>query len=487
MDSKPKRPARSARFVLQRELGAGAYNCAFLLDNGSEVLRVGYLPNDPEEEESRKGVLRGIEMVHVFQSFGNLLGPSLLQEMSIYNLIDESELGQYVRGNLCSQIEESRKKYALVDGNEFALQHIEYLNGGVFNNDLFQRLRFTRDEVCFCMFSLVWFFASAQQYFSFRHHDLKSQNVMVRALPNVGLFTFSLDNAHTYQFKSNVVPVVIDYDFATVFTSRNPEDRNVGGTRHTCPPDAAIYLLHHQNGSRARIAYNEQTYDWWSLGVCMLELVCPFALWHTFADMQDAFTQRWLDNLSFLDDGLQDWNRDMVATLMRSCCFAAVVNNTSMQPPALTAYGILAKTKTLWDGWDAILRAHPDWQRFRQALSTLDANAQSLLRQLLAWDPKVRNANDYPMDVILKSPYFARFKLKKYLAGAPFTGSNVRIMENQEHLQDIDVKDHPWLAMQICSECRVQNNTPMFACSCCARAYCGAECQAKTHTKNGGL
>ena len=161
------------KFILTTLLGSGTYNCAYYLTEDNNVLRIGFLPYSNTAASTI--VKRGLEMVHVFQKFQNALGPSLLQEMTQYQIIDENDLDKHVEGDLCSTIEETQNlpeniitPQQLIHNpdakNEFALQHIEFLSGGDFTYTSLKKLRaksntnMGKDDICFAAFSLLWFF-----------------------------------------------------------------------------------------------------------------------------------------------------------------------------------------------------------------------------------------------------------------------------------------------------------------------------------------
>lgn len=488
-----KKSAAPTVFVLGRELGVGSYNCTFLLDNGNEVLRMGFLPDVKKYVEANKSVLRGLEIVHVFNSFESILGPSLLKEISNYRVIDEDELDKHVRGQLCEKIIESQNKY---NNGRFALQHIEYLGGGLFNNKTYTTLVFTPEELCFSVFSLVWFFASSQQYFSFRHHDLKAGNLMLRNTTDAHLYHFTVDNTNTrYQFKSHVVPVVIDFDFATVYTSQSLDDRDAGGTEYTCSPDAAIFLLHLRNGidyEPPSLTYEDHAYDWWSIGVCILELVLPVEkLYGLFGSLYKPFLDNAMQAVSFLDANDYEFNRRVLRGLFQSCCFAALVHESDVRPPRTEHYGPIATMDDVWYGWTRQVRNHRDYKKMRRVLKQdIPMSLLELLQKLLSWDPKERNAYGKPMELILKSSYFDKYKTAM---GAPerqhadihvYTGSNKVLLEEGKYLDHIQVKDHPFLALRMCEVCDltdVGQINPLYMCQCCGKVVCGEACQSKIH------
>ena len=142
-----KRLAAEPLFKILGDVGSGTFNCAHFIrdeDGNKQVLRIGFLPDIPNNLGALKHtqkIKRGLEMVHAFQAFRYLLGPSLLRELSKYLIIKEDEIEKYVNINsICKKVldtakgvQSSQKQKALESGdyfeNNFALQHIEYLEG----------------------------------------------------------------------------------------------------------------------------------------------------------------------------------------------------------------------------------------------------------------------------------------------------------------------------------------------------------------------
>jgi serine/threonine protein kinase len=202
-------------FILIRDIASGSFNCAHQIDgpNGPEVIRIAYLPGFTLEsnvtgesfhlggyeqiERQNKRIIRGLEIVHLLnhpaKRFDRILGPSLLKELSMYRIFNEQYEKMHFEGLLCGKLRITQRKHqTLIENkkrtpdlqvdNRFALQHIEFINGGIFDFENIKKAKSWEKE--FVAFSLLWFFTMTSQLFGFRHRDLKSDNIMLQRIPN---------------------------------------------------------------------------------------------------------------------------------------------------------------------------------------------------------------------------------------------------------------------------------------------------------------
>jgi serine/threonine protein kinase len=478
------------RFVLKELLGSGTYNCAYHLTEDGTVLRIGFLPSSDKDPI----VERGLEIVNVFQSFQNRLGPSLLQEISKYQIIPQSKLDKYVEGNLCESIVKSIRKEGYNDENKFALQQIEYLQGGVFSAASLKNksIILSKKEVRFFTFSLIWFFAMSQQLFSFRHHDLKSDNIMIRA-GSMNVYNFEIEQKSKqkirYEFYSHFVPVVIDYDFGSVYQKNTDTVRNRGGTYYTRAPDALLYSLYQRSGIDFDFTYNPHVYDYWSIGICMFELLHFFykGIWNLFNDECTEFTEAVLKTNFFgIDAKDDDETRYLIHSILYGLCFINAVSEepftTSLRPPK-KLYGALVK-RIDWNHWNSEIHEYSnDYKALVDAFQNdFPDELKKIVRKLLHVDPSERNAHNKPMDLILQSKYFKKADLRTKAPQDSFKGKNGPILSDEELVQKSG--NGPFfLEGKVCSVCFVEANLAQtfYLCECCAKPFCGVECQIKKH------
>jgi serine/threonine protein kinase len=499
-----KKLASDPFFELKGTLGAGSYNCAHLVhdaDGNRQVLRVGFLPDfkdDLNTIKHNKMITRGLEMVHAFQSFKSLLGPSLLQEASKYLIIKESELQDYVYGSLCDEMMNGKvaqvRNYQQQQNNEmkmfenhFALQHLEYLAGGMFTYEAQIAAQMAeKNSYLFMTFSLIWFLVMAQKSFSFRHRDLKADNIIMRKINDEQntkrskLFAFELrvtpQEVWYFHFESKAVPVIIDFDFATTTETVDIRDKQVMGTSYTAPPDVILRRLcamHKFEGYR--IAQYEQGYDWWSLGICLLESILPNVIMF-FRKECVAFAKRVALRLK---SPLYEGTLRYAESLFYGYCMASVFSGTSpsVKPPFEWYNG--PEEFQITDEDDAMIQANAqylfliDW--FKEQVQKRAVLA-TFLPFMLHWEPTRRDLKGDPMQYIL---LFKRFAEKQPRPGVIYEYQGVR------EPKIVSLEAYPLLKASVCSSCFVfpkeKQQQQLFLCPCCKHIFCSEECQIKKH------
>jgi hypothetical protein len=478
------------RFVLDQLLGAGTYNCAYYVLEDGTVLRIGFLPAN--DRTTTTIVKRGLEMVHVFQSFRHMLGPSLLQEVSKYHIIKAGDLHKYVEGDLCPSILKNN-----IDNNldEFGLQHIEFLSGGEFKHDSLKekKIVFNQRELCFVTFSLLWFFAMSQQLFAFRHHDLKGTNMMIRVTPDVKEYVFEINNPtgskKYYRFFSPYVPVVIDYDFASVYTTKDESSRNSGGTEYTRSPDALLYSLYGEAYKTFDFTYNPNGYDYWSLGISLFEIRGDFYVGiHQLFDVESKEFATYMVGTKFLPSRV---TKSFLQYFFYGLCFAAAVSKepSSFKPPRALYGGIVdVVTDEKWNAWETKVRDSNDFKAVQDVFKhRFPSRLRAIVRQLLSLDPTLRNANNKPMDLIVKSKFFKNNKFKKERGEklASFKGTNQVLVSDKTLLKndESNIRGISFLEGKVCATCSVNadSTATFYLCECCAQVFCGRGCQSKKH------
>jgi len=235
-------------------LGQGSFNCAILTSDG-DVLRIASLTL--ADAWTRRAIPRGAAIVHLFNEYKDMLGPSVVQETR------EGWFSKSLPYTLVTHVCETIRR----SPGPFYMQRIEHLDGGFDPN-----IRFDSPEAH--AFPLVWFLHAAQGHFGFRHGDFKRGNIVFRTYDPPQRFTFRLNDRYTYSYEFYKVPVVIDFDFATIYSGTTPPgDRLVLGTPQSVPPEALLVRLKLVMGATNVI---ESEYDdWWSLGMVLFEYWNP--------------------------------------------------------------------------------------------------------------------------------------------------------------------------------------------------------------------
>lgn len=245
------------RNTITKVLGNGSYNCAHELGDGT-VLRIGILT---KRSSASTMVRRGLVNLMAFQSYKTYLGPSLLIETQPWRIFRRNDIPRDIRETWCDQLNRSTDP-----DDEFAFQYLENLTGGEFGKWRLPSV----DSLKFTAFSLIWFVRSAQQGFQFRHHDLKGANIMIRKYPNSMTFGFQTQSGQTFRMVSDQAPVIIDYDFASTYLTRDDSIVDGLGTPEYAPPEAIVFhLLRKAGDTRSIDAANG--YDWWAIGYVLLE------------------------------------------------------------------------------------------------------------------------------------------------------------------------------------------------------------------------
>jgi serine/threonine protein kinase len=435
-------------------LGAGTFNCAHRVQaNGDEkesVLRLSriqdmgysgaFLVFVPRTEDYRKGkrerepetptltedqtfdeydllVLRGTAIVHLLNQILSELGPSMLREVSPFLIANQPELKQIVTNPdlLCVNIRPERAGF-------FVLQNIELLETG--------KPKLEERPGAVFLFSLLWFFAAARTQFNFKHHDLKPANLLIRFSadgfdPSPIDYLYVFKETHRFLLTSEYVPVVIDYDFASVQTTRNEADVHRLGTMVYAPPDALLLDLFYESpfqtpfplDHETRVAVSEN-YDLWAVAIIFLEYV------------------RALNPVTLLRVECNDWAERTMALLLidsrrdNQAMFLwkqNVARNRSYNVELLSAYCMARQVALVMDADGFYLRDRiPESRHFEdisllhtlagtqlvrrmERLRTLYPAVFNVVRRLLMTNPRERSYGNRPWE-FLKEDLFQQFR-----------------------------------------------------------------------------
>lgn len=478
--SSPKGDDKGEVFVIDSVLGAGAVNCAHLIRNKEgvyHVLRLAYLPNLPKWRRSNDGVLRGLELVHALQAYRALLGPSLVQETSRYRVFDETEENAHFVGQVCPHIRKSQSTLRTqnVQGNRFGLQHLEFLSGGAYHLAFISKNKLTDQDRHFGAFSLMWFLAVAQRTFDLGHHDLKAENIVFRELKQPAAFTFTVDGRAVH-FKTRFVPVIIDYDRATVNVSLDEHDRHELGTYYTTSPDTLLYWLCKHNGIPYTMPYNRDAHDWWSLGATLLGTY-QRRLWSRFESVGAKYAKHVLSesrNMGFRPDQ-RARNEEYLQALFYSCCIASIIAGTkNVRPPSEWYPYTQALFPPTWtfdpDGYE------PYNDLFVWVYRQHNYEMTHMMKRMLSWNPSARNHGGDPME------YVRHFANNYTSQPQEAHVSYAYQIADSRNIQAIRLEEYPLLKTPMIETCvGCANAVATHACSCCNEGYCGVECQEKEH------
>lgn len=437
-------------------LGAGTYNCAHLVTLAGEdmVMRVGLLEYEKQDKvliptENAIVVLRGLDIVSLLQTAKHNLGPSLLKEKAHY-VLDPPQFTLANNPKFCDEIKIAREELVLHEAPyKYAVQYIEYLEGNTFIHQL------DHDEFVKCAFSLLWFVRVAQKRFEFSHRDLKSDNIVFRTYNNPKQFVFYYEKDYCFAFVTNRIPVIIDFDLASV--SATLQSKMNTGTRYTAPPES---ILTKNKLDPPFVKEHYIAYDYWSIGVCLLETVDP-RVWKLCNNFISERFRR--EEVEF----------DLVYCLLMTM---SVTNNTTIDqlvPATYFPYFTNEFRKVV-----ATCTMSKEFNDFQDlVMNSLHYTVINLLTKLLSWTPEVRT------QVHFFDPCFQKLRVDA-LKRQTFVNDEVYDLPIvMERSNDEDVRrDYQYIASKCISCSEVKDN--LKACTCCAAMFCGEECHNKMHHTN---
>ncbi len=495
---KKKAQKTQTEYEIVKFLSQGSYNCAHVIcrNNEQQVLRVALLPKQEDDTTSNAMVKRGIQIVAVFQQYQDLLGPSLIIEKAEHEFraVKLAQL-KLNRDLLCSTIVELAEELDEKEvPYEFAIQVIELLKGGAFTHDAFQKMN--QDEHLFALFSLLWFFYNTHVRFDLRHHDVKADNIIMREFDEPKIFTFAISD-RLFVFESRFVPVVIDYDFATVFSTRDGEARNANGTPYTASPDATLRQIFKLLSSSVSEEEEDNdiagAYDWWSLGIAFLEFLLPDAFGTfnkrspvrgkpdvpvLFAKERAAYAWDVLERLPKVRGipNAEVATQSMFTLLGCAVACLAAEGNTLVPPADCRAY---RERDVFFDPtfMDAVLKTE-EYASLRAAHARLPQGVRDVLRMLLSWYPERRSymTRSY---MFLYEPCFSRFEDPEHGLGDFHFECDIRgwMEDSVPYQKAISLTAYPLL--EACVSCGTRKN--ISACVCCDLIFCSEQCQDKRH------
>lgn len=358
---------------------SGTYNCVLTLPKSNEVIRVASL-RDTEEGDI---IERGANIVHFLQRYRGLLGPSLIRETRPPQI--QSAFPFKVA---CAQVKKS--------GPPYLVQGLEYCNGKAANSNY--------KKTAFC---LIWFFFTGGKKFQLRHGDLKDGNVVFRkATSSDERVSFQLDENHFYSFKlSQDVPVVIDFDFASVLTT--DEKLYQVGSAHAAAPEAIIARIFNETETTHR--YVIPLYrDWWSVGIVLWDFWMGKDRYpsDTLFTMQERFVRdAWKHFMGRKENVKEYWPDQGFKAIFR---YAWIQKRLGQSPIADFWQPIFSKELL-----EVLIHIPVDE---KDPLPLTDWQV-TLLKRLLSWNPVDRHYGDEEQRLITE--HFQDLKTKKLKTKSP--------------------------------------------------------------------
>jgi serine/threonine protein kinase len=219
------------------------------------------------------------------------------------------------------------------------------------------------------------------------HNDFKNSNVVFRNYDDEPQeFVFELEQRGKYKIRTRQIPVVIDFDFASVLVTQN---RSNAGTNYTQAPEILIvmFLNHIGRAKRQDIGINE---DWWSLGMtlyywwtgswCSKDV--PRSLMRLYArEIADAF------DVPYEDIKDKYWGENTLNELFRVYCITIQLEI----PLVKHADKRFFSSEYLEYGAKYYMRKNPIF---------LDNFQLGLLQRLLSWNYRERDYHGEPWKLI---------------------------------------------------------------------------------------
>jgi serine/threonine protein kinase len=321
-------------------LGAGSYNECLLSSEG-HVLRISKQCDDED-------VVRGATITHYFQRHSNLLGPSLVKEVSKGRVRKD---GSYVQG-------------------------LEHLEGG------HTPVRPCDPEAL--ALPLVWFLCAARSHFGFAHADFKLENIVFRNYDEEREFLFQLHEHGIYRISATQIPVVIDFDYASIAETI---DKSAVGTQYTQPPEILLsrFLGEFENSEQhPKVGAHD---DWWSLGIVLYK-------WWTVSSKLPGLFEAYRESIRqyylLTDDELKgDWGDLALKHMFRAYC---IVKQLGEDVPVTHSVCFGGPRRSFLDmGATHYNRDNP--------ISLCNFQIK-LLKRLLSWNPKRRHYNGNPWKLV---------------------------------------------------------------------------------------
>lgn len=430
----------------------GSYNCAHkvIIDGEQWVMRVGIVPYDKDGTPVLDGVLRGLHILDLLNKEKNLYGPSLLKELKHY-VINPEDFTLKNDPKLCGIVK--RNKYALTYKTKYAIQYVEYLRGSFLNWII------DEPRLVGALFSMIWFFRAAQRRLLFSHRDLKTDNILIRVYETPVVLTFVYNEKELFAWKTNHVPVIIDFDFG-ILLNATANSKIAEGTFYTVSPEAT--LLRFNPLEYKLMAADFLGYDYWSIGVVALETIYSWAKGDIFYLCADVLKRKY-------DNPYEEEYKIVYCMLMTHSV-------TNKKPNEFMPERFIEKYSMLFDVFNECINTL-EYQLFKTLVNRISPALLSLLQQLLSWDANIRM--QFPIFHDCFKDFDVTYNIKEHVDDNNTFKMNEKKMERMSKNEIL--RDYAYIEAQNgCLTCD-KKGTHLQACVCCAALYCGKECQRQVH------
>jgi serine/threonine protein kinase len=452
---------------METVLNYGTHNCA-ILQRGGRVFRIAAVRRNSQKIKMME---RAGQILASFRKMEHALGPSVLFELEAGAWLDPNtspETRAWLEGIKCEPIERARP----LERYMFYTQTIEYADGG----DLGQFYQGAHDEDNgeFALM-LIWFFYVAQAHFGFRHRDMKPSNVVVRRYVGPRTFRFYLDARDQFEVTTTNVPVVIDLDFGSFYTSAHHVTQ-YQGTEFYMPMEVSLDVIRNEARDHG------DAVDWYSIGLTMFVFWCkldPVRLYGGFGMAEERLAHAL---------GARTPSPAQLRASEALCVHITLAR--ALEPTTVLPKDVAAAARRA-----GLLKSALSIYLMKQvrALVNEQPDKAELLRTLLSTDPERRYMNGEPWKLLTAHALFDKFTsawsplapLADW-AGLRKTYSYpkepvLRALDpNNERFRSLVrmLERTPNLEEALCVGCAAQTEQ---MCQCCRKPFCGVGCQARFH------
>lgn len=351
---------------------------------------------------------------------------------------------------------------------------------------------FDNDEMVIDMyFMLAWTYWKLNSLYGFMHRDIKQANIVVKRSDKPMVYEFKMED-QIWVITTTVVPMFIDFDFASLLTTR-PSKRYMHGTYVTASPESHAYdvlMNKQQMNTYGNQTTNENTYDLWGLAItmmsCFMNLGEKRKQRYELLFFNPTITLNMINYIHGLDKKNTDITPKMVkkATLAKICLLQDFIGNRMFPSKRLVGitYSSLVFTPEFKRKVRMLKKTFKENGIFQNLSKKYKLTDERMMffAKLLRWDSNKRSANGDPK---------VFFEHLKPSTGIPFDKrvNFVYIMEDRMLLgmntdeefrakQIKKINTNKYIETSICDGCGVDNDDLKNVCVCCLKIYCNENC-----------